>query len=126
MKKRILIVLGIIIITFLALIIGIKILDIINFKCVFKYFFGIYCPGCGTTRMFKAMLKLNFKKAFMYNPFMFILFMIILIYVAYNMYTYITKKKIKLPSLTSIVIIVILSFIFMIIRNLPGFRFLRI
>ena len=39
--------------------------------CIIKNLFGIDCAGCGATRMFGALLKLDFYQAFRYNPFMF-------------------------------------------------------
>lgn len=125
MKKRLLNVIIILLFSFLFLILSLKIIDIINFKCIFKYFFNIYCAACGTTRMIKAILKLNFTKAFKYNPVMFILFIIVLIYIIYMIIVYIKKEEIKIPSLKIIILVIILLFIYMLIRNLPGFEYLR-
>ena len=39
--------------------------------CVFLYFLGIPCPGCGMTRALRAVLRLDFAGAFAYNPLIF-------------------------------------------------------
>ncbi len=39
--------------------------------CPLEYRTGLQCPGCGVTRMSLALLKLEFKSAFMANPLLF-------------------------------------------------------
>lgn len=36
--------------------------------CPFKYIFKIPCPTCGVTRSILALLRLDFKSSFCYNP----------------------------------------------------------
>ena len=38
-----------------------------NVPCLFKTLFSIPCPGCGLTRAFKELFKLNISKAIYYN-----------------------------------------------------------
>ena len=40
--------------------------------CPVKYFFGIACPGCGMTRAWLAVARLDFSSAFAYHPLFFI------------------------------------------------------
>ncbi len=40
-------------------------------SCIYKYFFGLECPGCGMTRAFLSFLRLDFKAAFSYHPMVF-------------------------------------------------------
>lgn len=40
----------------------------IMIPCVFNKFTGLECPGCGNTRAVIALARLDFKKAFFYNP----------------------------------------------------------
>ncbi|MBR2223847.1 MAG: DUF2752 domain-containing protein [Christensenellaceae bacterium] len=36
--------------------------------CVFRYFLGIICPGCGMTRALLSALRLDFAAAWNYHP----------------------------------------------------------
>ncbi|MBO5291789.1 MAG: DUF2752 domain-containing protein [Lachnospiraceae bacterium] len=38
------------------------------YKCPFRLFLGISCPGCGMSRAFLALLRLDFQSAFYYHP----------------------------------------------------------
>ncbi len=42
-----------------------------DITCVFLELFGIPCPGCGMTRAFLSLLKLDIYNAFRYNPVIF-------------------------------------------------------
>lgn len=41
--------------------------------CPFKVFLGVTCPGCGMSRAFEALLKLDFLLAFRMHPLVFFL-----------------------------------------------------
>lgn len=41
--------------------------------CVFLYFLGIPCPGCGMTRALLALLRLDLAAAFSYHPLIFVM-----------------------------------------------------
>lgn len=68
-----------------------------------------------------SILKLDFKKAFYYNQFIFIFLTLYLILIIVRL---ITKKYIKIPNIV-LYIIIILAIIFCILRNIPGFEVLR-
>ena len=125
MKKRIINVLVVLLSSFVVLILLLKVLDLLNFKCLFKHLFGVYCAGCGTTRMIESFLSFQFYQSFRYNPLMFILFVFFIVYVLYLIIVYIISGKFKLPSFKVIIIIIIILFIYMILRNIPYFEFLR-
>lgn len=125
MKKRILIALGISLTLLLLLIIIMKFMELINFKCIFKHLFGIYCAGCGTTRMIKSLFSFQFYQAFRYNPFVFILLAMGILYALCVVFIYVKTGKVKPPSFKVLLIIIALLFIYMILRNIPGFEFLR-
>ena len=36
--------------------------------CIFKFFTGHECLGCGMTRAFNALFQMNFKAAYAFNP----------------------------------------------------------
>lgn len=96
----------------------------LSIPCLFHKITNIYCPGCGVTRMFYALLHLKFIEAFSYNAFAFILLCLCIIYNIINfIYWTIKKEVIKLPNYIYYTLIV-LAIIFMIIRNIPYFNFL--
>lgn len=61
--------------------------------CVFHLITGLNCPGCGTSRMLLALLKLDFGRAFSYNRVMFVLLPVLLFLILRRLYLYITGKK---------------------------------
>ena len=96
----------------------------IYIPCIFHLLTGLYCPGCGVTRMIISILKGDYKEAFHYNQILFISTPIILILIIdliisnYNNKIPIYKK---LPNWIYYIYIIILI-IFMIIRNIfPSF-----
>ena len=100
-------------------------LFLIGYECPWKRNFNIDCAGCGVTRMFISILHLEFYQAFRYNPLVFSLLMLSIIYL---MYVFIFKKMgknyFKIHS-NSLWLLLILVIIFTIIRNIPGFEFLK-
>lgn len=44
------------------------VLDILGIGCPIKYFTGISCAGCGMTRAWLSILRLDFLSAFYYHP----------------------------------------------------------
>lgn len=38
------------------------------YKCPFKFFLGIPCPGCGMSRAFLCLLRFDIRGAFHYHP----------------------------------------------------------
>ena len=40
----------------------------LKIPCLFFSFAGLYCPGCGITRMAVALLHFDFRTAFYYQP----------------------------------------------------------
>lgn len=124
MQKKVNIIILVISIIFI-LYLGINIIDKIGYKCPFKYLFNIYCAGCGTTRMMKEIFKLNFYKAFRYNPLMFILLIIGIIYFIYVCICYIKNIKIIKPKLKHFYILIIILIMYTILRNISYFKVLR-
>lgn len=96
----------------------------IKIKCISKLLFNVSCPACGLTRAFKSMMKLDFIKAFYYNP----LSIIILIFLVFlNIYLIIditTNKKKTNEFLVKVgkyyIVILILLIITGIINNIKG------
>ena len=81
------------------------------YKCPIKLFFRIDCPGCGMTRAYKALLRLDFQTAFSYHE----LFPIPFIVLVYQIF----RKKFSIGEkneLISIVMILIMFFVRWIIK----------
>ncbi|MBO4897617.1 MAG: DUF2752 domain-containing protein [Clostridia bacterium] len=51
--------------------------------CIWRYFFGVPCPGCGITRAYISAFKGDFKAAFGYN-YMFISIPLVILYILYD------------------------------------------
>lgn len=41
---------------------------ILGLQCIFKHLFKISCPGCGMTRAWVSLFKLDFVMAFRFHP----------------------------------------------------------
>ena len=54
---------------------------------------GLYCPGCGLTRMLLSILKLDFYKALRYNPLLFIMLPFIIFFIIDDVYKFYQKKE---------------------------------
>lgn len=95
-----------------------------EYECIVHRIFSIYCPGCGSTRMIKSLLKLEIYKAFRYNQFMFIGLPTLIIYSTYASYKYVAIGKIDNKYIKFMKIFVVLMMTFGILRNIPFMRFL--
>lgn len=54
---------------------------------------GLYCPGCGMTRMILSLFKLDFESAFRYNQLLFILFPFFIFLIINYIYSLIKEKE---------------------------------
>lgn len=92
--------------------------------CIIKKITGYYCPGCGITRMFISIIKLDFYQAFRYNP---LVLSLLIIWIIYYIIKFIIKKinnkDIILPNYV-LVIILVITIVFGILRNIPYFSYL--
>lgn len=88
--------------------------------CLFHEITNLYCPGCGITRMFLALFKLDFYQAFRYNPLVFIL---LILSIVYFLVKKIGKLNFKLPNYIYYYLLFIVI-IYGILRNIPLFSFL--
>lgn len=91
--------------------------------CPIHKIFGLHCPGCGATRMVLSILKLDFYKAFRYNPFLFILSPFLITYYIVYYYNWIQDKSFNINKKIWYIIL-FLAIIFMILRNIPYFDYL--
>ena len=92
--------------------------------CLFHELTGLYCPGCGITRMIFSILQFDFYQAFRWNIFLFIL---IPIFLGYGIVYYVDWIFDKTPPVLPNWFWNILLFsaiLFGILRNIPYFHYL--
>jgi len=87
-----------------------------GFPCVFHEMTGFYCPGCGSTRSARFLIRGDLGRSFIYNPivpytviatFIFFIFVVKYRISGKNL----NKEKIGLPMLYIGVIILLLNWI---------------
>jgi hypothetical protein len=94
-------------------------------KCPFRFFTGLTCPGCGSTRALHQILHGNIEAAFMLNP-LFVIALPFLFYALLRHTSYSLQQKTPpgntLPaSLIYLIFVVVASF--WIFRNTPFYPF---
>lgn len=119
MKIRDIIVLIVIFLIYAVLIIRFD----IGIPCVFYEITGLYCPGCGITRLCLSLFEGDVYQAFRYNPIIFIDLPILFILFVLNIFF---KKNKNIKKITDVIIIFLatITIIFGVIRNIPIFSFL--
>lgn len=119
MKIRDIIVLIVIFLIYTVLIIRFD----IGIPCVFYEITGLYCPGCGITRLCLSLFEGDVYQAFRYNPIIFIDLPILFILFVLNIFF---KKNKNIKKITDVIIIFLatITIIFGVIRNIPIFSFL--
>ena len=100
-------------------------LYLIGYECPWKKNFNIDCAGCGATRMLISIFHLEFYQAFRYNPLMFSLLLLSIIYFVYIIIFKIIGKDYFRIHRNSLWLLLILTIIFTVIRNIPGFEYLK-
>ena len=125
MKNKIIKLLVITLLTITTIFVTVIVLEKINYKCIYQELLHITCEGCGFTRMLKSIYYLDFYQAFRYNPLMFILLIILIIFLIINVIRYFKNKKLIKISYKVFILIAIILIIYMILRNIPGFEYLK-
>ncbi len=100
----------------------------LGIPCLFRLVTGLYCPGCGITRMFLAISRFDFAAAFRSNSLVFLLLPYgIFTYVRHYVYLIGKREHYQYKSFHKYLLNVILglTFVFGIVRNIPYFNFLR-
>ncbi len=95
----------------------------IGIPCVFQEVTGLKCPGCGISGMCLALLRLDFKSAFLSNRLLFVLIPVFLFVFARMGYHYVKtgSKQLKTPEKQITAVILVLLLVFGAVRNLPAF-----
>ncbi len=123
MKKRIALWLGInlTVVLVIAAVLFLKMRFGVNIYCMTHQLFGLYCAGCGITRLLVSLVKGDPYTAFRYNPFLFITMIPMAGVYLYGSYLWIKNKA--LPSGIGIAVIVwgVMAVLFGILRNVPFF-----
>lgn len=121
-KKKI--ILFLILVFILSILLLLDLFEVIGIPCPFYEYLHIYCPGCGTTRLFRSLLHFDFYQAFRYNPLLFILLFPFGALVLAEIIYFIRNKKMFNISTKIYVILLILIIIYWILRNIPYFSWL--
>lgn len=90
----------------------------IKYKCPFNLFLNIKCPGCGVTRMFLSVFKLDFKSAFHYNSLFFISIILFIIYLIYVFICIILNKKYYKLNWNHAIVFSFIMVIYAVVRNI--------
>lgn len=124
LKKKLMIFLISFLILFAYLLIGNEIGKFI--PCPIYKITGLYCPGCGITRMLLAMIKFDFFQAFRYNPLIFCFIPFLLFYYGDIIYSYYKKKKPFFSRFEPFLwyVLIFIFILYGVLRNISGFSFL--
>lgn len=98
-----------------------------HIPCIFHQLTGLYCPGCGTTRMCLALVKGNFMTAFRCNQAIFLIMPLGLLLALKIIFNYIKLGVIRLSKCQIYILwgIVVWLVLFGVLRNIPVFSGLR-
>ena len=75
----------------------------LKIPCIFNELTGFLCPGCGITRMFMALFRLDFKSAFAYNKAMFFILPVFSAVYLFETYRYVKSGETKNTVVSEIV-----------------------
>lgn len=79
------------------------------YRCPFKLFLHVECPGCGMTRAMISVLKLDFRQAFEYHP----LFPIVILGGVYYMFRTQFRKWLHIGAEQENVMLLVAGLIFL-------------
>jgi len=128
MKKRLIYLLKIITVFIISgILYGIFVgLTDLSIPCFFYERTGLYCPGCGISRMFINIFKLDFYGAFRSNVCVFIMLPVFFAYAVFKALGYIKYGKCTQTKFESVFIWIFAAvlILFGVLRNLSVFSYL--
>lgn len=97
----------------------------LGIPCVFNLVTGLKCPGCGISRMFLALFRLDFIAAAKYNLLVFILLPFFIVLLFYKSWQYVKNGKTEMGIAEKVFYSVafVLCIIFFVLRNTTGILF---
>lgn len=95
--------------------------------CLFRMVTGLYCPGCGITRLATALIEGHYLTAFQSNAALFLLLPFLAFIVIKHTIRFIKGYKTNETRIEKIIIGIMLVVLiaFGIMRNIPYFSYLR-
>lgn len=92
----------------------------VKIPCVFNLYTGLLCSGCGITRMFMSIFKADFRSAFYYNRFVFVMLPVFAVFFVKRAVQYIRKGKCTLSKSEEIFLwcVTVAFILFGILRNI--------
>ncbi|MGN0407280.1 MAG: DUF2752 domain-containing protein [Bacteroides sp.] len=90
--------------------------------CRFHEITGLSCPGCGISRMFVNMFRMQWHEAFMNNPAVFVLLPFMMAYVLRRLVIYVKSGMYRENAFTRCFIgaVLVILIIFGVVRNIIG------
>lgn len=98
----------------------------ISLPCVFHEVFGIWCPGCGVSRMLFKVYKADFIGAYYENRFLFSTLPFLLAAAVFRIYQYIEQKPFKKTVwfIVGMIVYALAFLVYGVLRNFSVFSFL--
>lgn len=98
----------------------------VGIPCLFYTVTGLYCPGCGVSRVILNILSLDFVSAFNANPVIFVLLPILGVGYVIHQYRYIVKNDKSYRTYENVFLWIAISalILFAVYRNLVEFNIL--
>lgn len=87
---------------------------------------GLYCPGCGVSRLFLSLLRLDFSRAFRANRLLFVTLPLMGALLGARVWRYVRRGSLETPRWEERTWLALAGafVLFGILRNLPGLGFL--
>jgi len=94
--------------------------------CVFNLITDLHCPGCGISRMFMSLLRLDFVAAARYNLLVLCLLPFVIVLFLYKAWHYVKKGDTNMCGLEKMFygVVLVLCVVFFVLRNTNAVSFL--